>query len=173
MCIRDSHWGYGFCIGGVCATDPDKDGIISPGGVGYDINCGVRLIRSNLTYSEVQPQIRKLVSQLFRDIPTGIGRKGNYPLSDETLIEVLLQGPRYFVNQMGLGCPHDIEFTEAEGRLKLLNPIKSALVRGHGEPINVEHWGQEIIFWKFRLLTTLKTLMLRRYWGYVKNKFAS
>ena len=133
LAMPDIHWGYGFCIGGVCATDPDQDGIISPGGVGYDINCGVRLIRSNLDYSEVQPFIRKLISQLFRYIPTGIGRKGHYPLSDETLIEVLLQGPRYFVDQMGLGCSRDIEFTEAEGRLKHAQPDKvSTRARARG-----------------------------------------
>ncbi len=55
--MRDIHWGYGFCIGGVCATDPADRGVISPGGVGYDINCGVRLVRTNLTHDEVQPRI--------------------------------------------------------------------------------------------------------------------
>src|SRR5205814_8224924 len=61
LAMPDIHWGYGFCIGGVCATDPDDGGVISPGGVGYDINCGVRLVRSNLTYREVKPHLRELV----------------------------------------------------------------------------------------------------------------
>src|SRR3954447_4704434 len=61
LAMPDIHWGYGFCIGGVCATDPDEGGVISPGGVGYDINCGVRLVKTNLGYRDVKPQIRQLV----------------------------------------------------------------------------------------------------------------
>src|SRR5438874_13085167 len=68
LAMPDIHWGYGFCIGGVCATDPKEGGVISPGGVGYDINCGVRLMRSNLFYRDVKPQLRQLVDELFRRI---------------------------------------------------------------------------------------------------------
>src|SRR6185437_268576 len=67
------HWGYGFCIGGVCATDPAEGGVISPGGVGYDINCGVRLVRSNLCFEDVEPHLTPLVEELFRSVPTGVG----------------------------------------------------------------------------------------------------
>src|SRR5882672_4645803 len=76
LAMPDIHWGYGFCIGGVAATDPEEGGVISPGGVGYDINCGVRLVRSNLGYREVKPHIRELVEALFRSVPTGVGRSG-------------------------------------------------------------------------------------------------
>src|SRR6202165_2548571 len=76
LAMPDIHWGYGFCIGGVCATDPDEGGVISPGGVGYDINCGVRLVRSNLFYRDVEPRLSQLVEELFRQIPTGTGRGG-------------------------------------------------------------------------------------------------
>src|ERR1700758_4110567 len=69
LAMPDIHWGYGFPIGGVAATDPAEGGVISPGGVGYDINCGVRLIRSNLFYREVKPHIQTLVDNLFRNIP--------------------------------------------------------------------------------------------------------
>src|SRR6516162_2950279 len=78
LAMPDIHWGYGFCIGGVAATDPEEGGVISPGGVGYDINCGVRLLRTNLTWSEVKDRIKPLVDQLFRDIPTGVGQSGKY-----------------------------------------------------------------------------------------------
>src|SRR6266478_6228745 len=78
LAMPDIHWGYGFPIGGVCATDPEEGGVISPGGVGYDINCGVRLMRTNLTYREVKPHVRTLVETLFRNIPTGAGRSGKY-----------------------------------------------------------------------------------------------
>src|SRR5215470_15690317 len=74
LAMPDIHWGYGFCIGGVCATDPDEGGVISPGGVGYDINCGVRLCRTNLFYREVKPHLQNLVESLFRNVPTGVGR---------------------------------------------------------------------------------------------------
>src|SRR5437660_9736014 len=78
LAMPDIHWGYGFCIGGVCATDPAEGGVISPGGVGYDINCGVRLCRTNLFYREVKPHIRQLVEALFRNVPTGAGRSAQY-----------------------------------------------------------------------------------------------
>src|SRR5438552_16676265 len=66
LAMPDIHWGYGFSIGGVCATDPNEGGVISPGGVGYDMNCGVRLVRSNLLYQDVKPHLTTLVEQLFR-----------------------------------------------------------------------------------------------------------
>src|SRR3954449_3806280 len=78
LAMPDIHWGYGFCIGGVAATDPEEGGVISPGGVGYDINCGVRLLRSDLAWDEIKSKIRPLVDQLFRDIPTGVGQSGHY-----------------------------------------------------------------------------------------------
>src|SRR5262245_29630648 len=65
LAMPDIHWGYGFCIGGVCATDPEEGGVISPGGVGYDINCGVRLVRTNLFYREVKGHLRTLIDELF------------------------------------------------------------------------------------------------------------
>src|SRR4051794_9537678 len=78
LAMPDIHWGYGFCIGGVCATDPNEGGVISPGGVGYDINCGVRLMRSNLHYQDVKNQLRNLVEALFKSVPTGVGKSGRY-----------------------------------------------------------------------------------------------
>jgi len=73
LAMPDIHFGYGFCIGGVAATDPRKGGVISPGGVGYDINCGVRLIRSDLTENDVRPRLEILVDKLFRNVPCGVG----------------------------------------------------------------------------------------------------
>src|SRR5436190_8790305 len=78
LAMPDIHWGYGFPIGGVAATDPDEDGVISPGGVGYDINCGVRLMRSNLFYRDVKGHLQTLVDELFRAVPTGVGRSGRF-----------------------------------------------------------------------------------------------
>src|SRR6516165_7777982 len=81
LAMPDIHWGYGFCIGGVCATDPDEGGVISPG--------GVRLMRSNLFYQDVKPHIRKLVEELFRQIPTGAGKSGRYSFKDKELRHLL------------------------------------------------------------------------------------
>src|SRR5438128_740118 len=85
LAMPDIHWGYGFCIGGVCATDPDEGGVISPGGVGYDINCGVRLVRSNLYYRDVKREVRTLIDALFRNVPTGAGRSGKYRFDQKEL----------------------------------------------------------------------------------------
>ena len=81
LAMPDIHWGYGFPIGGVCATDPAEGGVISPGGVGYDINCGVRLVRSNLFFPDVEPYLDSLINELFVKVPTGVGRGGKYHFS--------------------------------------------------------------------------------------------
>jgi tRNA-splicing ligase RtcB (3'-phosphate/5'-hydroxy nucleic acid ligase) len=114
LAMPDIHWGYGFPIGGVAATAVDGEGVISPGGVGFDINCGVRLLRTDLTEAEVRPQLRDLVAALFRDIHTGVGAGGRLRLSAQDINEVLLQGAEWAVKQ-GLGDPDDLEVTEEEG----------------------------------------------------------
>ncbi len=121
LAMPDIHWGYGFPIGGVCATDPDEGGVISPGGIGYDINCGVRLMRTNLTYREVKPHLRTLVEALFRQIPTGVGKSGRFEFRGKELEQVLDQGPRYLLSR-GLAGQSDIDFTEAHGRLDGADP---------------------------------------------------
>src|SRR5216117_964677 len=113
--MPDGHEGYGFPIGGVAATDYDE-GIISPGGVGYDINCGVRLIRSNLFYREVEHHLRKLVEQLFRDVPTGVGRSGRFKFDKGELRRLMGEGSRFLLGRE-LGDPADVANTEANGRI--------------------------------------------------------
>ena len=132
LAMPDIHWGYGFCIGGVCATDPDEGGVISPGGVGYDINCGVRLVRSNLFYREVKPHLRTLVEELFRNVPTGVGRPGATSSTKRNCI-IFLAKDRATCIGRGLATQSDIEYTEAEGRLDGADPDKvsdHALKRG-------------------------------------------
>ncbi len=114
--MPDIHWGYGFTIGGVCATDPDQGGVISPGGVGYDINCGVRLVRTNLTNAEVQPHLTRLIDELFKNVPTGVGRSGKYHFDMVELRELMAEGVGY-LQRRGLATEEDIENTEARGRL--------------------------------------------------------
>jgi tRNA-splicing ligase RtcB len=121
LAMPDIHWGYGFCIGGVCATDPQEGGVISPGGVGYDINCGVRLVRSNLSYREVKPRLRELVESLFRNIPTGVGKSGRYSFRGKELRQLLADGSSYVIGR-DLGEPRDLEYTEAHGHLEGADP---------------------------------------------------
>ena len=121
LAMPDIHWGYGFPIGGVAATDPDEGGVISPGGVGYDINCGVRLVRSNLFYREVKPHIRELVESLFRNVPSGVGRSGRYKFDKKELQHILGEGPRYLQGR-DLASQSDIDFTEAHGCLAGADP---------------------------------------------------
>ena len=135
LAMPDIHWGYGFCIGGVCATDPNEGGVISPGGVGYDINCGVRLIRSNLQFEDVNPQLEILVDTLFQNVPTGVGRGGEYRFTHDELRKLMALGPRALI-QRGLAVERDIEFTEAHGKLDDAQPenvSERALDRGYDQ----------------------------------------
>ncbi|MFO1095531.1 MAG: RtcB family protein [Planctomycetaceae bacterium] len=121
LAMPDIHWGYGFSIGGVCATDPEEGGVISPGGVGYDINCGVRLVRSNLHVEDVQPRLAKLVETLFNNVPTGVGRGGRFRFSVPELRELLADGVRALAAR-DLATEADLEHTEAGGCLDGARP---------------------------------------------------
>jgi tRNA-splicing ligase RtcB (3'-phosphate/5'-hydroxy nucleic acid ligase) len=121
IAMPDIHWGYGFCIGGVAATDPAEGGVISPGGVGYDINCGVRLVRTSLSYREVKNHFRELIRALFNTIPAGVGRSGAYKFSEMEMQPLLAEGASYVIGR-GLGVPRDIGFAEANGRVKDAEP---------------------------------------------------
>jgi tRNA-splicing ligase RtcB len=135
LAMPDIHWGYGFCIGGVAATDPEEGGVISPGGVGYDINCGVRLIRTKLELGAVTDRIKGLVDQLFRDIPTGVGQRGHYAFDKPELKELLSDGAPYVVKR-GYGTERDLLVTEAGGCLLGADPGRvsdRALMRGHDQ----------------------------------------
>ena len=117
LAMPDIHWGYGFCIGGVAATDPDEGGVISPGGVGYDINCGVRLMRSNLFVEDVQPRLTRLMDQLYANIPAGVGQDGKFHFAPKELRQLMTQGVE-FLRGRGLATNADIELTEAHGVLE-------------------------------------------------------
>ena len=135
LAMPDIHWGYGFPIGGVAATDPDEGGVISPGGVGYDVNCGVRLVRTNLKEEDVKPRIRELVQQLFNHIPCGVGQSGEIRVSREDSKKLLVQGARWAVSR-GYGIEEDLEHTEAHGVLEGADPdvvSNRAYERGHDQ----------------------------------------
>lgn len=118
--MPDAHQGYGFPIGGVAAFDPDE-GIISPGGVGYDINCGVRLLRTDFTDAEISPRRKELLAEIFKEVPAGVGRGGVTKLSRNVLKEILAKGAEWAVEN-GYGTPGDLERTEERGRMMDADP---------------------------------------------------
>src|SRR6185503_9371019 len=110
LAMPDIHQGYGFPIGGVAAMD-DEHGVVSPGGVGFDINCGVRLLSSNLRAKDVKPKLRDLVHQLFRDVPSGTGQSSRLSVSDSDLNKVLEKGPKWAIER-DMGSEADLDHTE-------------------------------------------------------------
>ena len=132
LAMPDIHWGYGFPIGGVAATEVNE-GVISPGGVGYDINCGVRLARTGLEYQAISKRIQTLVTDLFNTVPSGVGSSGAiHKLSAKELKKVLTKGSGWAVEN-GFGEAEDLTFTEENGCLSMANPdavSKRAIERG-------------------------------------------
>jgi tRNA-splicing ligase RtcB len=118
--MPDAHWGYGFPIGGVAAMDPEA-GVISPGGIGFDINCGMRLVRTGLTWPEVEPKIGELVDRLAARVPAGVGRRGFVRLDPDEFRDVLVDGARWAVAR-GYGTADDLRNTEAGGRFREARP---------------------------------------------------
>ena len=120
LAMPDIHWGYGFPIGGVAAFSW-QEGVVSPGGVGYDINCGTRLIRTHLKTSDLRDKIKDLVQALYQTIPSGVGSKGNVRLSVQDLRQVLQKGSAWAV-QNGYGWPEDLDRTEDRGQMDGADP---------------------------------------------------
>ncbi len=110
LAMPDVHWGYGFPVGGVAATDA-YDGVVSPGGIGFDINCGVRLIRTNLTETDLRPKLDEILDALFRAVPAGVGTKGRIRLNRSRMDAVLRRGAQWAVHE-GFGWPEDLEVAE-------------------------------------------------------------
>jgi len=134
LCMPDGHWGYGFPIGGVAAFST-KDGMISPGGIGFDINCGVRLIRTDLTLEEVKPKMETLMDTLFKLVPAGVGSKGIVKLNSSTFKEVMIKGVDWCIEN-GYGWEEDRDRIEEGGHMKAANPSKvsqKAISRGIGQ----------------------------------------
>ncbi|HDI03152.1 MAG TPA: RtcB family protein [Candidatus Pacearchaeota archaeon] len=121
LAMADAHWGYGFPIGGVAAFDPDENGVISVGGVGFDAGCGVRSLKTDLTLDEVKPKIKELVDKLFENVPAGLGVRGKILLSDREVKQVLTLGAKWAVEN-GYGTKEDLEFIEDNGTIKNAKP---------------------------------------------------
>lgn len=121
--MPDGHQGYGFPIGGVAAMDIEENGVISPGGVGYDINCGVRVLRTNLTIDEVRPKIKELVDTIYYNVPSGLGSTGKVRLSVQELEKVLDHGVEWAISR-GYGWDDDKEHIEERGSWSLADSSK-------------------------------------------------
>lgn len=133
MAMPDIHWGYGFPIGGVAATDFD-DGVLSPGGVGFDINCGVRLVRTNMNQKDIQPKVKDLVNTIFDNVPSGLGSKGKVRLDHRQLADVFDTGSEWAVEN-GYGWESDLENTEEGGHMKNADSSKvSEKAKKRGAP---------------------------------------
>jgi len=132
LAMPDIHWGYGFPIGGVAAFDVST-GVISPGGVGFDINCGVRLLATPLAAKDLKNQ-RELVERLYQAVPTGVGAKASLRLSNRELEEMMVSGSRWAVEH-GYGVPGDIARCEEQGAMKGADPAAvSEKARQRGFP---------------------------------------
>ncbi len=136
IAMPDIHWGYGFPIGGVAATDPEEGGVISPGGIGFDINCGVRLAATHLEYEEIRPRMKDLVTALFNRVPAGVGAHGAIrKLSRGDLNRVAVKGAGWPV-EMGYGYAEDLVNSEANGCVPGADPdrvTERAIERGAGQ----------------------------------------
>ncbi|MBI5884525.1 RtcB family protein, partial [archaeon] len=133
LALPDAHQGYGLPIGGVAAMDA-KEGVVSPGGVGYDINCGVRLVKTNLTEAEIRPKLKELMNELFKEIPAGVGEEGKLRLAKEELDELLVKGAEYAVDK-GYGWKQDLQCIEENGCMKNAAPDKvSDFAKKRGRP---------------------------------------
>ncbi|MCE5313844.1 RtcB family protein [bacterium] len=131
MAMPDIHWGYGFPIGGVAATDYET-GVVSPGGVGFDINCGVRMLRTDLTINDVKEKIGDLVDQLYVNVPSGVGSEGNIRVDEQELKAVMTKGAKWMVER-GFGWADDLEVSEQGGVMDMADPSfisKEAIKRG-------------------------------------------
>jgi len=134
LAMPDVHWGYGFPIGGVAAVDVNE-GYVSPGGIGFDINCGVRLIRTNLNANDVKGKVRDITDELYRNIPSGLGSKGIEKLSMNSMKEILASGSKWAVEN-GYGWERDLEVTEENGCMREASPeyvSEKAVKRGFGQ----------------------------------------
>ncbi|HLD15310.1 MAG TPA: RtcB family protein [Candidatus Nanoarchaeia archaeon] len=116
MCMSDAHWGYGAPIGGVAAFDIENEGVISPGIIGFDINCGMKTLLTNLTIKDVQPKIKELVDTLFKLVPAGVGCKGFVKLNKQQFKEITENGSRWCIEN-GYGWEEDLERTESYGKI--------------------------------------------------------
>jgi tRNA-splicing ligase RtcB len=131
--MPDIHWGYGLPMGAVGAFD-EKEGVISCGCTGFDINCGIRMIKTNLSFEEVKPKLRELIDVLFKKVPSGVGAKGKLKLSNDELDEVLVKGARW-AEEKGYIPKKDLEHMEEYGRMKGVNTDKiSDLAKKRGRP---------------------------------------
>ena len=119
--MPDAHWGYGFPIGGVAAFDPKGGGVVSVGGVGFDVNCGVRTLKTDMMLTDMKPRLSEFAQSLFRTVPAGVGSRGQISLNRKEVNQVLVNGAEWVVKK-GYGTEEDLEYTEDRGKVSGGNP---------------------------------------------------
>ena len=163
MAMPDIHWGYGFPIGGVAAFDHDE-GVISPGGIGYDINCGVRLVRTNLVAADVRANLRALTDACFENVPSGVGEGGITKVTRQDLAKLATEGVDWSVEK-GYAWSQDPNRIEARGRLEDADFSKSASEPSCAERTRSEAWARGTTSWKSKRSTGSTTSARRRLSG--------
>lgn len=162
--MPDAHWGYGFPIGGVAAFDPDDGGVVSAGGVGFDVSCGVRTLLTGLAAQEIEPIKEKLADALFRAIPAGVGSRGKIHLNAEEMDAMLTGGAAWAVEQ-GYGQREDLERIEEHGQMKHAKPVEVSDQAKRRQRDEVGLSVQAIIilkckrFWRFTIQRSLPLLV--------------
>jgi tRNA-splicing ligase RtcB len=170
--MPDGHSGYGFPIGGVAAFDVNEGGVISPGGIGFDINCGMRTVLTNLTYEDVKPHLKTLVDKLFERVPAGVGSTGFVKISkDEFKRKVVNEGAHWAV-EAGYGWPEDLERTELNGRADWADGTKissKAVERGYNQ-IGTLGSGNHYLEIQWVKPENIKDERLAKKWGIFPNQ---
>jgi len=172
FCMPDGHSGYGFPIGGVAAFDPSEDGVISPGGIGFDINCGMRMVLTNLTIEDVKPRLRELINKLFENVPAGVGSKGFVRLKQKEFIErVAIEGAGWAVAK-GYGWKEDLERTELYGCAEWADSdsvSEKAVERGYDQ-IGTLGSGNHYLEIQHVRLENIFTQEIAKKWGIFKDQ---
>ncbi|RLE43053.1 RNA-splicing ligase RtcB [Candidatus Woesearchaeota archaeon] len=169
MAMPDAHWGYGLPMGAVGVFDPEQGGIISSGMTGFDINCGINLIRTNLGAAMVKQKLRELVDEAFKAIPCGVGARSKLKLSIDELKEVLKQGMKWALSR-GYGCAEDLEHTEEHGAMDGADPSRVselALKRGRDQ---LGTLGSGNHFLEFQEVVEIFDKDTAKEWGLEKGK---
>jgi len=168
LAMPDIHWGYGFPIGGVAAVSIDE-GVVSPGGVGYDINCGVRTLRTDLIVDEVRPKLSAIIDSLFSSIPCGLGKGGRLKVSNADLKQVMLKGSKWAVEH-NYGTQDDIIHTEADGCIEGADPdVVSDRAKERGRP-QLGTLGSGNHFLEIQVVTDIYDEKVANVFGLFKNQ---
>lgn len=169
MTMPDAHWGYGFPIGGVAAFDAEKGGIISAGGVGFDISCGIRCLRTNLFQEDILSKLQPLADELFAAVPSGVGSQGKLRLTSSQLDEVMQGGAEWAVSK-GYGEKEDLSYIEENGRMQGANPLYVSDLAKKRQLKEMGTLGSGNHYLEIQVVKTIHREDIAKIFGLVKNQ---